>query len=638
MANQKNYSVLGRIAAWLREIRFTFLSKDLKPEDSALMRQVLEYQYAMGCDLLSPSRMHQFESWLSSTREIDVYQFGKFLGEFDSLIKNYLQDYENNLGPLWKDVPSFKRSAVGCKGYWGFLSPIYPELEAFLLQPTYPTLRIIIQWVNFLRRVNLRGLDLGASMEEEYVTFEDEMSSWTYPPELMKELNSIIRSWFPLSTDWSDFTPKHGPGSVAGYKGRLPIPAKYASVEFDARLAYLQKWIGPFSDYFPFVPNSGLERISEIVCVPKSMITNRTISKEPISLQFFQQGIMQMIMDQVHRHPYLSRRINFHDQTVSANLAQTGSIWGDYATIDLSSASDSVSLDIVKRLFRGTWILPAVLTTRSDETELPSGRILKLNKFAPMGSAVCFPIETIVFAACCEAAMRRVGGHPNYRVFGDDIVIPERAVQELLEILAACHFKVNSTKSFWGTELLNFREACGGEYFNGHEVTPLRVSRGFKFSPRFTTSDADGIASYISFANQAYDAGFLQLRREIIQHLRDRMPKWLFENLVFSAESPIGIKTFPSGATNYRLSSRINTATIQKEVLGYVPKSIVLPDSCKRCSTYFADRESCEHIRFVEWLRLYGRPSSEPREVDSCLSVCPASSVMRKTWIPVELL
>ena len=638
MANQKNYSVLGRIAAWLREIRFTFQGEELTQEDAALMRQVLEYQYALGCDLLPPSRMHQFESWLASTREIDVYQFGKFLGEIDSIIKNYLADYENNLGPLWKDIPSFKRSAADAKGFWGFLSPIYPELEAFLLQPTYPSLRILIQWVNFLRRVNLRGLDLGQMMEEEYVQFEDSMSSWTYPDDLMTELNQIIRSWFPFATDWSNFCPKHGPGSVAGYKGRLPIPAKYAHVEIDSRLAYLQKWVGPFSDYFPFVPDTGLERISEIVCVPKSMITNRTISKEPISLQFFQQGIMQMVMDQVHDHKVLSRHIDFRDQTCSAELARAGSIWGDYATIDLSSASDSVSLQLVKRLFRGTWILPAVLATRSDETELPSGRILKLNKFAPMGSAVCFPIETIVFAACCEAAMRRVGGPSRYRVFGDDIVIPERAVPELLEILAACHFKVNSTKSFWGTELLNFREACGGEYFNGHEVTPLRVSRSFKASSWFTTSDADGIASYISFANQAYDAGFLQLRREIIQHLRERMPKWLFENLVFSAESPIGIKTFPSGATNYRLSSRINTDTIQKEVRGYVPKSIVLPDSCERCSTYFADRDSCEHVRFAEWLRLYGRPSDAPREVDSCLSVCPASSVMKKTWIPTELL
>lgn len=638
MAKSKNYSVLGGISAWLGEIRFTFKGIPLLEDDDQLMRLGLHLQYALACDLLPESRLYQYQSWLASTQEIDVYQFGKFLANFDQRIKSYLKEYEESCGCQVMDVPSFKRSAVDCKGFWGFISPIYPELQDFLAQPTYPNVRLIIQWVNFLRRINLRGLDLTEEMEQEYIAFEDEMSTWQYDPELMDELNCIIREWFPSTRDFSDFRPKHGPGSVSGRKGRPSVVRKHTMVEIDRRLMYLSKYIGPLSQYLPCVPDVSLERISEIVCVPKSMITNRTISKEPVALQYFQQGIMKCIMDDVHKHPILSRHISFTDQSLSAEMARQGSIWGDYATIDLSSASDSVTLDIVKSLFRGTWILPMVLTTRSDMTELPSGRILKLRKFAPMGSAVCFPIETIVFAACCERAVRHTGGRARYRVFGDDIVISEGAVDCLIETLTACHFKVNDTKSFRGTELLNFREACGGEYFNGHEVTPLRISRKFSAPPRFTTSDADQISSYISFANQAYDAGYLQLRKELIQYLRDHMPKWLYENLVFSAESPIGIKTFPSGATNYRLSSRINTALIRKEVLGYIPTSIVPTDSCERCLSSRFDHTTCEHIRYFEWQRLYGGHSDTQREVDCPFRICPASSVMRKAWIATDCL
>lgn len=637
MARSKNYSVLEGISAWLGEIHFTFQGTPLHAEDAELMRLSLQLQYALGCDLLPTSRMYQFQSWLASTQEIDVYAFGKFLANLDQRIKGFLKEFEDSCGLAKTDVPSFKRSAVDCKGFWGFLSPIYPELGEFLDQPTYPTVRVIVQWVNFLRRVNLRHVDLTEIMEEEYIEFENAMDSWEYPLALMDELNSIIREWFPIFRDFSDFKPKHGPGSVSGRKGRPSVLQKHSMVEVDRRLLYLQKFIGPLSHYLPFVPDASLERISEIVCVPKSMITNRTISKEPVALQYFQQGIMKCIMDDVHRHPRLSRHISFSDQTLSAEMARQGSVWGDYATIDLSSASDSVTLDIVKRLFRGTWILPMVLCTRSDMTELPSGKILTLNKFAPMGSAVCFPIETIIFAACCEAAVRRTGKRARYRVFGDDIVISETAVEELIDILTACHFKVNDTKSFRDTELLNYREACGGEYFNGHEVTPMRVSRQFRAPSWFTTSDADQISSYISFANQAYDAGYLQLRRELIQYLRSHMPKWLFESLVFSAETPIGIKTFPSGATNYRLSSRINTALIQKEVRGYIPTSIVPSGSCEKCLGSCSPH-SCEHIRYFEWLRIYGEHSDAERAINGPFKICPASSVMKKAWIPVELL
>jgi hypothetical protein len=606
------------------------------------MREVLGYQYCLGCDLLPTSDLNQFRSWLKSCDTIDVFKFGRFLANLDVHTKAYLSRYEHSPESRVTDIQSFKRSASDCKGYWGFISPIYPILEKFLQQPETREFRVITQWINFIRRVNLRDLDLSDSMQQEYLAFEQDILSWSYDEMILNSLNSIIQSWFGSHYDLMGFRPKHGPGSVASFKGRLPLIAKYSVMNSDLRLEYLSKYIGSVQSYCPFPLTGNLDRTSELVCVPKSMITNRTISKEPTSLQYFQQGAMDLIMNFVSDHNYLNRRISFRDQSKSAELARLGSIFGDYATIDLSSASDSVTLYMVKRVFRGTWVLPLLITTRSDNTKLFDGQVIKLNKFAPMGSAVCFPIETIVFAACCEHVRRTGGGRADYRVFGDDIVIQEAAVEQLLHVLAACHFKVNVTKSFWGTTLLNFREACGGEYFNGEEVTPLRVSRGFKSTTRFTAQSADHISAYISFANQAFDAGYLQLRREILLHLKNHMPKWLFDSLIFSVDGSRGIKTFEDCCTNYKLESRTNANLQLKEVHGNVPKSISRFTSCEEClqSLAFCHRtkEQCEYIRYYEWLRRTDYQSEEPRVVDGSLQICPARSVMSRAWVATELL
>lgn len=642
MRNPKNYSVLGSISAQLSKIQFTFRGTALSDRDARLMRVSLGYQYAMGCDLLPISQMHQYQSWLSTTQAIDVYSFGKFLANLDGHIKAYSSRYEHSCGSCQMDVASFKRSLTDCKGYWGFVSPIYPELGQFLLQPSSGSFRILNQWMNFIRRVNLRDINLEEDMESEYLEFELSMQDWTYNPVLLGKLNKIIKTWFGPFIPDADFIPKHGPGSIADHQGRMPIPYKYGNMRADMRLKYLEKYIGDMDSYVPIALAGPLSRVSEIVCVPKSMITNRTISKEPVSLQYFQQGVMRWIVDAVHSHPMLSRHISFTDQSLSSEMARVGSLWGDYATIDLSAASDSVSYDMVKEIFKGTWLLPFLVCTRSDKTRLPSGREVSLRKFAPMGSALCFPIETIVFAACCELAKQRSGTKARYRVFGDDIVISESAKDILVNILLDCHFEVNTTKSFGGTELLNFREACGGEFYNGVDVTPLRISRKFWVPDCLTIQSADHVSSYVSFANQAFDAGFLQLRYEILHDIRKLAPTWLADQLVYSCSGDIGIKSHPSSVTNYRLKSRGNTHLQLKEVFGFVPNSITRYKSCEECPVFTQQVPlgglSCEDIRYFEWQRLYGYYREDEPYRELTLQICPVSSVMRGRWISTTML
>lgn len=236
---------------------------------------------------------------------------------------------------------------------------------------------------------------------------------------------------------------------------------------------------------------------------------------EPTTLQFYQQGVWKEIDRQVAANPRLRARIGFHEQERNQGLAQVGSVERSYATLDLSAASDSVSYELVKRLFRGTWILRYAVLLRSDRTLLPDGRLIQLKKFAPMGSSLCFPIETIIFAAICEYVTRghRVSG--DYSVFGDDIIVPTQCASQTMQLLTTLGFRVNREKSFYDAECW-FRESCGAEFCDGYDVTPLRVSRQYASQERFVR-----LAKLIDLANGAYDRGYLTLRLFFLKKLRE---------------------------------------------------------------------------------------------------------------------
>jgi hypothetical protein len=235
---------------------------------------------------------------------------------------------------------------------------------------------------------------------------------------------------------------------------------------------------------------------------------------EPSTLQYCQQGIWKEIDRVVASDHRLRNRIGFHDQTRNQRLAALGSIERNFATIDLSAASDSVSHALVKSVFRGTKLLRYLLATRSRYTRLPDGRLIALKKFAPMGSSLCFPIETIIFAAICHYVTREHHATGKYSVFGDDIIVPTQCVDDTMLILETLGFSVNREKSFYREDCW-FRESCGAEYCDGFDVTPMRVSRKYNHSERDVR-----ITGLIELANVAYNRGFRNLRQFFITKYR----------------------------------------------------------------------------------------------------------------------
>jgi hypothetical protein len=164
--------------------------------------------------------------------------------------------------------------------------------------------------------------------------------------------------------------------------------------------------------------------------------------------------------------------VNFTNQFINQSLAREGARTGEFSTIDLKDASDRVSLSLVQEVFPARWV-DALLASRSKETVLPGGQVVELQKFAPMGSSCCFPVEALVFWAIAAAATNM---SRDIFVYGDDIICPVIFTEQIVRGLESFGLLVNADKSYYQGP---FRESCGGDFYNGVEVTPIRLRKSF---------------------------------------------------------------------------------------------------------------------------------------------------------------
>jgi hypothetical protein len=209
---------------------------------------------------------------------------------------------------------------------------------------------------------------------------------------------------------------------------------------------------------------------SKLVTVPKNAKTDRSICIEPDLNMYFQKGIGRCIRRRLSRWGLLK-----HDaQQWNAELARIGSANGQLATVDLSNASDSIHMELVRLLLPCDWVR-AIEQSRSPYTVLPSGEIRLLRKVSSMGNGFTFELETLIFYALVTSVIELFAHNGTDRqctVFGDDIICAAELVPPLIDVLAFFGFTVNSKKTFWEGK---FRESCGKHYFAGTDVTPFYV-------------------------------------------------------------------------------------------------------------------------------------------------------------------
>lgn len=331
---------------------------------------------------------------------------------------------------------------------------------------------------------------------------------------LLDGASYLVRDIFS-GFDPKDIIPRHGPGAVATGE-RLDEKWDFSRLFNSIHQQY------PYYDFF--VAGGGTELIdrldwykalerresgvAKVVLVPKDSRGPRLISAEPLEYQYVQQGLGRAIVNHLEAHHWTSGQINFVSQDVNRELALSSSLTNHYSTLDLKDASDRVSLSLVKHLFaHSEELLKCLLATRTTATTLPDGRVMPLNKFAPMGSALCFPVEAVCFWSIIVAAISRATGirpplvGKDVFVYGDDIVVPRPWAHLSIQALESVGLLVNRPKSCIEGF---FRESCGMDAFRGIQVTPTRVKK------IFTGSSVDGAAyaAYVSVANALQHRGY----------------------------------------------------------------------------------------------------------------------------------
>jgi hypothetical protein len=283
--------------------------------------------------------------------------------------------------------------------------------------------------------------------------------------------------------NWKEVLPSHGPGAV------------YPPAKPSAKSAFYTVYraidpMYPYCEYFCGLPNywdsiavlgdkyigESSEIVARLVAVPKDSRGPRLICVHPKEAIWIQQGCRRLLERAITSPKSQAHgRINFSDQKVNGRLALESSRSREFCTLDLKEASDRISCELVRSLF-GDYAYSWLSCSRATSVRLLDDRVMPLRKWAPMGNALCFPVQSLLFYSIVRSGIRcHYGENCNeVYVFGDDIIFPVKYYDGALNALIRSGLVPNVTKTFRHGF---FRESCGVDAYCGKDVTPHRLKK-----------------------------------------------------------------------------------------------------------------------------------------------------------------
>jgi hypothetical protein len=319
------------------------------------------------------------------------------------------------------------------------------------------------------------GIDRRAVAKQKFISAERDclVQNWKLQnqrhPSVMMDTNFLAKVAWKIAAilgpapalDQLDLS--FGPGVNVGTmrrqtsaRAKMSVPPTY-STNAGCLLEALQGEL-PHWDYLAQAKEANYGKLA---FVAKDAKTDRTIETQPLVNSVVQLGIGKAIKR-------LLRNAGcdlYHGQAKNAEYARLGSLNGSYATIDLSSASDTISYMLVLELLPEDWFL-LLDSVRTPNVKLGK-EIIPLQKFAAMGNGCTFELETLIFYAICL-----VESGTDVHCYGDDIIVPSADARRVMRRLEQCGFTVNTDKSYWDGR---FRESCGKDFFDGVLVRPVYV-------------------------------------------------------------------------------------------------------------------------------------------------------------------
>jgi len=423
---------------------------------------------------------------------------------------------------------------------------------------------------------------------------------------------------------WSrSWLPQHSGGALAT---RETSNGRWSNSTWTDRL----QAVIPYWDDLLMIPSESPEYVkvlarheeppAKLVLVPKTMKGPRVIVEEPCHMQYVQQGIFSVMSEVLREERFskLHKSFSWDSQERNRTMAQQGSIDGSYATIDLSEASDRVSLQLVEHLFAGSrYLRSLVKACRSEKVLLPDGGVVDLNKFASMGSSLCFPVESMVFyviASMGEASYKavvpstkRLSPSGDIRIYGDDIIVSTEVAHQVLLLLESYGLKVNVDKTF---HTGYFRESCGSDWYKGRDVSVFRLRHPLPEEPK----QLELLRNTIAFHNLVYDQGWFRVAAYIRDKLLSvfsyvpRVPVGVRGHGLWSWEGPFATRTNPDlHRVEYKTLNFVESKP-SDELDGYgaFKKSLTLLSS-SRSSSSTETVASSDHLKCAGRSRCVGK-------------------------------
>lgn len=264
-------------------------------------------------------------------------------------------------------------------------------------------------------------------------------------------------------------TQRFGPGATSLVRRGITLPDKYARrVETTPELyPYWRDVCGP--TWCKTVTDVYYQTGSRIAFVPKNAKTDRTIGIEPHLNIYAQLGVGSELRERLR--PWIDLNVGQDRNRELASRAHSHGL----ATIDFSSASDTVSRSIVEFLFPIKWV--EYFDRVRSHRFLIDGEEHEFHKHSSMGNGYTFELESIIFYALARSVSEGI-----VSVYGDDVILPASDAEAFIKLSQVAGFTVNTEKSFLNG---SFYESCGADFFDGVNVRPRLLRKqnpltGFK--------------------------------------------------------------------------------------------------------------------------------------------------------------
>lgn len=269
---------------------------------------------------------------------------------------------------------------------------------------------------------------------------------------------------------------RHGPGATFGNRAPLTtapdkmssIPTVTSSARCLLPLWGQTAWARALYRESPNSSEPETVRGNRFTVVNKDATKGRGIAIEPSINVYYQLGVgaeMRRLLKRVGWDLDLG-------QETHREMAQHASLFGDYCTIDLSSASDTVCIELVRACLPAAWF--ELLSSLRSPMTLFKGRWHHLSKFSSMGNGFTFELETLLFGAIAQVVSDcyHTRGSKKVLAYGDDIIVSVESAPSLMQVLNVLGFTPNVRKTFVEGD---FKESCGGDFFRGVAVRPYLV-------------------------------------------------------------------------------------------------------------------------------------------------------------------